>query len=1175
MYNGTSSYYHNGASIAIDSKDNVHVTWYGDYLTTSYNKLLYKKKNGVSGVWDASPTVINQATGYHYRPNIVTDINDNVHIVWYGYPSPYRIKYREWDAATTSWGSVIQVSTSSSYQYYPTVGTDQRGYVYVTWYGYPSPYTIYLRVDEGTGFGTQEEITSDSSIFYSYQYYPNIIGYGPNCYPKQGAALVWSGYYRDPVTSTTSTPTMFYSTDDFWLGTTYEPTESKVKFSFAVNNVDPEIISDDSVVAIIGDPISINIILSDDGSDDLNFTYDWGDGSGPIFGGQYYNDGGGPDGYPSSLNGTAPCYVYVNLNYTYYNAGTFNLNISVYDDDGGHVNKTIRIKIVGAKELKEEAIKLLEPLVPGRMAIIGYENITLKYTGTEEVTILAYNYVSLPPFSWELRLIYTYCNVTQNDEIFVDASRLDAGIFGKELYLKVFNGTNDLIDTVKIDTVYSCLFKLSVGQKYGDYYITALGEKKGISYKHYSRYALRVEDALDNILFSINKDPRRGYGWWHTHWFYYCGYWLTRDLWIDDARIDPEFGYIVFCEERSAVQNLMEVINNALRAVSVYNMTFQWTGEQKVDIEVYQMHSWWANEWNLSDTFNGVESGDTIFIGYDNDMQNSSIYELGKRILIRIHKYSTGELLDAVYIRTSGYWPLEVEPGNMYGHLKILSSTFRTCFGDLIHWGSWGIRGQGFWKHQFNTATCTRPGHQHVPTHVLIYYLNAIGNYSTMEEYKDLTLQKALSIFEPVDNSVMYDKALLHLLTSWLNLVTNCDPLVDSDGDGKFDMRLSTAIEYAEKVLNDPNSNNSDYARIKNMMEYINENTQNTPIYDPYCSPGWRPWYGDYLPTDTLAWNVSRSIGRGAYNWDNVECWNQSIADDEELRILTNLSSIKMAIKYLVLADDIIARTAYHDATNITVQNESNKDEYDYHIKMAKRYMLRARREADRGRPHRAITDFKLSWKNSVLAVKWALKPENDPNGTSDPGEDHVIPDWDFECLDGGSGCSGCCFNGPWWLWWYVMFSDCNITKSYISGPAGYSKGFWKTNAGKHLGEIHGKPQVNRTTLLKYIKAIADKYGEEHKFLKDLDLRTAYEILSIPRPSCMKDKAEAQILALLLTSMHKGKNYTKAEVTIKCLKYNVCYDGDMSGAIDCILELYENCYYSAAKDIADTLNNIH
>jgi hypothetical protein len=116
---------------------------------------------------------------------------------------------------------------------------------------------------------------------------------------------------------------------------------------------------------------------------------------------------------------------------------------------------------------------------------------------------------------------------------------------------------------------------------------------------------------------------------------------------------------------------------------------------------------------------------------------------------------------------------------------------------------------------------------------------------------------------------------------------------------------------------------------------------------------------------------------------------------------------------------------------------------------------------------------------------------------------------------------------------------------------------------------------VNRTDLLKYLKAIASKYGSEYEFLKDLDLEKAYKILRIPKPSCMKQKAEAQILALLLTSLYKGDDYTESDASISCVKYYVDYDGDMAGAIKYILKLYGNCYYWAAKDLADRFNNVH
>jgi hypothetical protein len=768
------------------------------------------------------------------------------------------------------------------------------------------------------------------------------------------------------------------------------------------------VILDEYIPTIVGDQIEINIMISDVGSDDLNFTYDWGDGTGPIFGGQFYNNGTNPDPYTSALWGKAPFNIKQTLYHIYNKPGEYNANFSIYDDDGGHINATVQVKVLGAKGFKEEAVKLLEPLVPGRWDIIGYRNVTLKYLGEENVTILAYNYISQMPFGWEQKLIYTYCNVTKDSEIFVDASELPGGKFGNKLILMVYNDSRYVIEETEISTVYSCLDHLKKGQIYGNFELVEIGELEGTTYKHFSRYALRVEDAMDSILFSLNRDPRRGYGWWHMHWVYYCDYWIMRELWVDDARLDPEFGTIVFCEERSATQNLMEVINNCLMAIGVHNMTLMWDGNEKVDIEVYQLGGMWDSEWNLTDTFLELSPGDRFFIGYKDDFNRSS-YVLGKRILIKVYKYSNGELLDAAYIRTSGYWPLEVEPGNSYGNLVIISSTIRTTWGNYIQWGYWGIRGKGFWKHQFRTALDIINGYQHVPTRALEYYLCIINESTSLSDLKYLGLWDALNILESNSSDDMYDKAIEHLLSTWFNLITTGDQLVDIDNDGNADMLLSTAIEYFESILNNPSSNDDDYADVKNMCENINEFTNNINYNLPFLGI-WRPWYGDYSLFDSLEWETSRGC---EINYNDKKCWNETEAENEKMRICSNLTAIKLAIKYLVLADDIIAKVAYMDATNITVQNSSNQEEYAYHLKMAKRYLLRARREGNRGRPHRAISDFKLSWKNSILAAKWAMKSNEDPNSTPDPGEGEIWVDWDIECL--GNPCCSSGF-GPWWL---------------------------------------------------------------------------------------------------------------------------------------------------------------
>jgi LruC domain-containing protein len=626
-----------------------------------------------------------------------------------------------------------------------------------------------------------------------------------------------------------------------------------------VNNSNPELITTMQNYHLQGDIVEFDITISDPGSDDLNFTYDFGDGSMPIMGGYFYNDGVAADADDSCFTGVAPFELNPKITHIFYDPGEYLVNFSINDDDGGHANETILIKIPTAKELKEEAVRILEPLVPGRWGYVGYQNLTLKFHGMDDRTVLSYNHISRMPFYDETKLLYTFCDVDYNETIFVDASSLDTGMFGEELILKVYSANRTLIGETTIPTTYSCLYQLEPGQRYGPWEIVDIGRKNATTYHHYSQFAIEVENAMDNILFSLNKNPRRGYGWWHTHWVWYCGYWIQRELWLGNSSIDPQFGSIVFCEELYAVQHLMTVINNCLKPDGVHNMTFRWTGKQMVDIEVYSYGVWWKwwNNWEHTHSFHNVTPGEELFIG-------SKGYplcgKLAERTLIKVYKYNTGELLDAVYIRTSGFWPLEVEPGNMYNLIEITGATLK------------------------------------------------LG-----------------------------------------------------------------------------------------------------------CGTFWREWFGDYNAFDYMDWQVSRA-GCG---WEKEDCYDEQVASEEEARICSNLSAVKSAIDLLVMADDLIARVAYWDAENMTANNASNQDEYDFHFKMAKRYMLRARREADMGRPHRAIRDFKLSWQNSILATKWIILSAADDNGTTDPADGHPHPDFDCDCF--------CYMNkygkdGLWWLWWYIKY---------------------------------------------------------------------------------------------------------------------------------------------------------
>ncbi len=91
-------------------------------------------------------------------------------------------------------------------------------------------------------------------------------------------------------------------------------------------------------------------VASDPGSDDLTFTWYWGDGTDDTT--IYYNDGVGPDPYPSP-GPTYPFSEVDELGHTYSEPGTYTVTLSVEDDDGGVVVDTMEVIVLSAEEAKE------------------------------------------------------------------------------------------------------------------------------------------------------------------------------------------------------------------------------------------------------------------------------------------------------------------------------------------------------------------------------------------------------------------------------------------------------------------------------------------------------------------------------------------------------------------------------------------------------------------------------------------------------------------------------------------------------------------------------------------------------------------------------------------------------------------------------------------------------
>jgi hypothetical protein len=158
--------------------------------------------------------------------------------------------------------------------------------------------------------------------------------------------------------------------------------------------------------------------------------------------------------------------------------------------------------------------------------------------------------------------------------------------------------------------------------------------------------------------------------------------------------------------------------------------------------------------------------------------------------------------------------------------------------------------------------------------------------------------------------------------------------------------------------------------------------------------------------------------------WEPSECTDPVAAAEEKARIGSNLTILKQVINMLVKADDLLASYAYSEAENATVVNSSYQDEYMYHLKWSKRYWYRGMDNDLKGRPHRAINDYKKAWQYSIIATKYAYKAPEDP----EPGSNMENPCGDCPGQEDDCGvpeCENVINQPPWWMIFYINY--CNI----------------------------------------------------------------------------------------------------------------------------------------------------
>jgi hypothetical protein len=195
---------------------------------------------------------------------------------------------------------------------------------YMAYEGQSATYRAIV-YDEGSDDLTFEWDFGDSTPFIKNTFYNN--GIGPDPHPSPNGT--YPTYASDTLNHTYG--------DDYNYTLVLKVTDddggcSTFSGTVFVYNVAPSVEPFGPFTVDEGLPLEINATCTDPGSDDLTFIWEFE--LGPELTNIYYNDGIGPDIYPSP-GGTFPFLITDLAKHIYGDNGVFNVTLTVEDDDGG------------------------------------------------------------------------------------------------------------------------------------------------------------------------------------------------------------------------------------------------------------------------------------------------------------------------------------------------------------------------------------------------------------------------------------------------------------------------------------------------------------------------------------------------------------------------------------------------------------------------------------------------------------------------------------------------------------------------------------------------------------------------------------------------------------------------------------------------------------------------
>jgi len=133
---------------AVDSNNHIHVVWVEN--TPINDDIYYRKSTNGGTSWTIKR--LTWASGDSWRPSIALDSNNHIHVVWTDdTPGNDEIYYKKSTNGGTSWRTQ-RLTWNSSDSDYPDIVTDSNNYIYILWYDDPSGnHEIYFKKSTNGG----------------------------------------------------------------------------------------------------------------------------------------------------------------------------------------------------------------------------------------------------------------------------------------------------------------------------------------------------------------------------------------------------------------------------------------------------------------------------------------------------------------------------------------------------------------------------------------------------------------------------------------------------------------------------------------------------------------------------------------------------------------------------------------------------------------------------------------------------------------------------------------------------------------------------------------------------------------------------------------------------------------------------------------------------------------